>query len=169
MAGNASLQAAGITLNTAATGSALVFGNTRGESLDVSASGDIANQLGLGSFRNNSATGVVAGGTFDYSTTVGTGGTFAAGAESLEISVGGGAAGPGAAPAPRPALHLGARRLRAKRICAVRVNTGKAARQGIRIAQHLETHRAGHRRDLDQPNLDAVGKLVTLAGAFSAQ
>jgi flagellin len=92
VAGNASLQAAGITLNTAATGSALVFGNTRGESLDVSASGDIANQLGLGSFRNNSATGVVAGGTFDYSTTVGTGGTFAAGAESLEISVGGGAA-----------------------------------------------------------------------------
>jgi flagellin len=92
VAGNASLQAAGITLSTATTGSALVFGNTRGESFDVSASGDIGNQLGLGSFRNNSATGVGAAGTFDYSTTAGVGGTFAAGAESLEISVGGGAA-----------------------------------------------------------------------------
>ncbi len=92
VAGNASLQASGITLTTAATGGALVFTNTRGESFDVSTSGDISNQLGLGSFKNSSATGAGAAGTFDYSTLTGVAGTFAvAGTETLEISVGGGA------------------------------------------------------------------------------
>jgi len=79
-------------LTTAATGGALVFTNTRGESFDVSTSGDISNQLGLGSFKNSSATGAGAAGTFDYSTLTGVAGTFAvAGTETLEISVGGGA------------------------------------------------------------------------------
>jgi hypothetical protein len=92
VAGNASLQAAGITVSTAATGSALVFTNTRGEKFDVSTSGDISNQLGLGSFKNSSATGAGVAGTFDYSTLTGVGGTFAVtSSETLEISVGGGA------------------------------------------------------------------------------
>lgn len=92
VAGNASLQAAGITLNTPTTGAALLFTNNRGESFDVSVSGDISNKLGLGSYKNSSATGATAGGTFDYSTLTGVAGTFAAlGTETLEISVGGGA------------------------------------------------------------------------------
>src|SRR5713226_8932113 len=92
VAGNASLQAAGITLTTAATGGNLVFTNTRGESFDVSTSGDISNQLGLGSYKNSSATGAGVAGTFDYNTLTGVAGTFAAlGVETLEISVGGGA------------------------------------------------------------------------------
>jgi flagellin len=85
---NATLQAAGITVQTATAGSALVFGNSRGEKFEVLSSGDLNNRLGLGSFR--SSTG--ASGTFDYSAVTGVAGTFLAAAETLEISVGGGTA-----------------------------------------------------------------------------
>lgn len=85
---NATLQAAGITVQTATAGSALVFANSRGEKFEVLASGDLNNRLGLGSFR--SSTG--ASGTFDYSAVTGVAGTFLAAAETLEISVGGGTA-----------------------------------------------------------------------------
>ena len=43
------------------------------------------------------------------------------------------------------------------------------ARQGLRLAQHLEAHRAGQRRHFDQADLDAVGKLISLAGALAEQ
>lgn len=83
---NAQLQAAGITTQTATPGSALVFANARGEKFEVLASGDLNNRLGLGSFRGSSG----ASGTFDYSTVTGSTGTFAAAAETLEFSIGGG-------------------------------------------------------------------------------
>ncbi len=87
VAGNAALQAAGISVSTATAGSALVFSNARGERFEALSSGDVGNVLGLGSFQ--SSTG--AGGTFDYKTIVGNAsGAFAAAAETLEFSVGGG-------------------------------------------------------------------------------
>jgi len=85
---NADLQAAGITTQTATAGSALVFANARGERFEVLSSGDLNNRLGLGSFRGSTG----AGGTFDYSAITGVAGTFLAAPETLEISVGGGAA-----------------------------------------------------------------------------
>lgn len=48
------------------------------------ASGDLNNLLGLGSYRAG------AGGAFDYTTISGASGTFAAAAETLEFSFGGG-------------------------------------------------------------------------------
>ncbi|MCX6604877.1 MAG: flagellin [Acidobacteria bacterium] len=84
---NAALQAAGISVSTATAGSALVFSNARGEKFEVSSSGDVGNVLGLGSFQSSAGTS----GNFDYKTIVGnTSGTFAAGSETLEFSVGGG-------------------------------------------------------------------------------
>jgi flagellin len=83
---NAALQAAGITTTTATAGSALVFANARGERFEVLASGDLNNRLGLGSFRGSSG----AGGNFDYTAVTGSGGTFAAAAQTLEFSIGGG-------------------------------------------------------------------------------
>lgn len=88
VANNADLQAAGITTQTATGGSALVFANSKGERFEVLSSGDLNNRLGLGSF--SSSTG--ASGTFDYSAITGSSGTFAASAETLEFSIGGGAA-----------------------------------------------------------------------------
>ncbi|MBM3765808.1 MAG: hypothetical protein FJW32_10495 [Acidobacteria bacterium] len=88
IAANSSLQAAGITATTATGGSALVFTSNRGERFEVQASGDLNNRLGLGSFRSSSG----ASGTFDYNAVTGASGTFAASAETLEFSVGGGAA-----------------------------------------------------------------------------
>lgn len=87
VAQNSALQAAGITVSTATTGSALVFTSNRGEQFDVQASGDLNNLLGLGSYRKSGG----ASGTFDYTTITGSGGTFAASAETLEFSIGGGA------------------------------------------------------------------------------
>jgi flagellin len=84
---NSALQAAGITTQTATAGSALVFANERGEKFEVLASGDLNNRLGLGSFRGSSG----AGGNFDYTAVTGSGGTFAAAAQTLEFSIGGGA------------------------------------------------------------------------------
>ena len=83
---NSTLQAAGISVQTATAGSALVFANSRGERFEVLASGDVQNRLGLGSFRGSTG----AGGTFDYSTITGAVGTFATAAQSLEFSIGGG-------------------------------------------------------------------------------
>ena len=85
---NSSLQAAGITVTTAAAGSPLVFTSARGERFEVGASGDLNGLLGLGSYRSSGG----ASGTFDYSTLTGSGGSFAASAETLEFSIGGGAA-----------------------------------------------------------------------------
>ena len=87
VASNSSLQAAGITLTTATAGSALVFSNARGERFEVQASGDLNNQLGLGSFRSSGG----ASGTFDYTAVTSSGATYAAAAQTLEFSVGGGA------------------------------------------------------------------------------
>ena len=87
VAANSSLQAAGITLSTAAAGSALVFTSNRGERFEVLSSGDGKNQLGLGSYRSSG----IASGTFDYTAVTGAAGVFTAVAETIEISVGGGA------------------------------------------------------------------------------
>jgi flagellin len=87
VAANSSLQAAGITVSTATAGSALVFSSNRGERFEVLSSGDLNNRLGLGSYR--SSTG--ASGTFDYASVTGASGAFTASAETLEISIGGGA------------------------------------------------------------------------------
>ena len=85
---NASLQAAGIKLTTATSGSKLVFTGSHGEALDISSSGDLNNNLGLGSFKGSTG----AGGTFEYSTITGSAGTFLIAANTIEISVGGGPA-----------------------------------------------------------------------------
>lgn len=85
---NGSLQAAGIKVTTAAAGSPLVFTGARGERFEVQASGDLNGLLGLGSYRSSGG----ASGTFDYSALTGSGGSFAAAAETLEFSIGGGAA-----------------------------------------------------------------------------
>jgi flagellin len=87
VAANSALQAAGITLNTHASGTALVFQNARGEQFEVAASGDLNNALGLGSFRSSGG----ASGTFDYTTLTGGSATFAAGSETVEFSIAGGA------------------------------------------------------------------------------
>ena len=85
---NSQLQAAGISVETAAAGSALKFSNTRGERFEVLASGDVDNNLGLGSFRGSSGSG----GTFDYDTLTGSAGAFTTATnETLEFSVGGNA------------------------------------------------------------------------------
>jgi len=87
VAANSSLQAAGVTVTTATAGSALVFTSDRGQRFEVAASGDLQDRLGLGSYRSSGG----ASGTFDYTTVSGTNGAFTAAAETLEISVGGGA------------------------------------------------------------------------------
>ncbi|MBL8242452.1 MAG: hypothetical protein JNM66_33810 [Bryobacterales bacterium] len=86
IASNSGLQAAGITASTAAPGAPLVFTSARGERFEVLASGDLNGLLGLGSFRSSGG----AVGTFDYPTVTGSAGTFAASAETLEFSIGGG-------------------------------------------------------------------------------
>ncbi len=86
VAANGALKAAGITVQTATPGGALVFANSRGEGLAVSTSGDVNGLLGLGSYTAGG------GGAFDYTTITGAGGAFAAAAETLEFSVGNGPA-----------------------------------------------------------------------------
>jgi len=86
VATSSGLQAGGIVATTAAAGSALVFTSNRGERFEVSASGDLNNRLGLGSYRSLSG----ASGAFDYSTISAAGGTHAIAAETLEFSIGGG-------------------------------------------------------------------------------
>jgi flagellin len=86
VAANGALKAAGITVQTATPGSALVFANSHGEGLTVGTSGDVNSILGLGSYKAGGS------GSYDYTTTTGAGGAFAASAETLEFSVGGGPA-----------------------------------------------------------------------------
>ncbi len=88
IAQNSSLQAAGITATSSAPGGALVFTSNRGERFETAASGDLNNLLGLGSFSKSTG----ASGTFDYTSITGSAGTFAAAAETLQFSIGGGAA-----------------------------------------------------------------------------
>lgn len=89
VAANTSLQAAGITLANTAANAPLVFSSARGEQFTVATSGDISNAFGLGSFQSSSTNGTT--GTFDYTTRTATAaGTFAAAAETLEFSIGGG-------------------------------------------------------------------------------
>lgn len=86
VANHAALQAAGINVTTATAGSALVFTSNRGERFEVQAAGDVDNALGLGAYR------LGASNAFDYTSRTGFGGTFAAGSQTVQISVGGGAA-----------------------------------------------------------------------------
>jgi len=87
IASNTALQAAGITLDTHASGTALSFTSKRGEIFEVEVSGDTANRLGLGTWR---ALDPVTGG-FDYTSITGSGATFAAGTtQTLEFSIAGG-------------------------------------------------------------------------------
>jgi len=90
VANNAALQAAGITVSVpAAAGSPITFTSKRGESFSVAALGDVANQLGLGTFRNNTTTGTA----FEYTTlTAGTAYAAAAKTDALEFSIAGGTA-----------------------------------------------------------------------------
>jgi flagellin len=89
VAGNAALQAAGITLSTATVGNNLVFTSAKGEQFQVAATGDTQNLLGLGSFLTNTSSG----NTFDYtSITAGTDFTTASpgtGTANLEVSLNG--------------------------------------------------------------------------------
>ncbi len=86
VANNATLKAAGITMETHSTGTKLVFDDSHGEAFDVSVSGDLANKLGLGSFRLGASS------AFDYTTITGSGATYSTASETVEFSVGGGAA-----------------------------------------------------------------------------
>ena len=86
VAQNAQLQAAGISVDTATTGSALKFSNSHGERFEVLSGGDIGNVLGLGSFAKSTG----ATGNFDYTATTGVAGALTATAETLEFSIGGG-------------------------------------------------------------------------------
>ncbi len=84
---NATLQAAGLTLDTPVTGEALVFRSTRGERFEVLAAGDNDNALGLGTFRLASDTAT----SFDYtSVTGGAVALSATSAQTFEFSIGGG-------------------------------------------------------------------------------
>jgi flagellin len=83
---SAGLQSAGIRTDTTTPGAALVFSSSRGERFEVQVSGDLNNQLGLGSFRSSGG----ATGSFDYASITGSAGTFAAAAQTLEFSLGGG-------------------------------------------------------------------------------
>ncbi len=84
---NSSLIGAGISLTTAAAGSALQFTSKRGEAFEVLAVNDVANILGLGTAQNTTTTTTS---TFDVTTVWSTVAT-STGAEVLAISVGGGA------------------------------------------------------------------------------
>lgn len=87
VSGNASLEAAGITVLTASPGSPMILGSARGEKFEVLTSGDVNDRFGLGSYQGSTG----AGGTFDYESITGAAGTFAAASETLEFSIGGAA------------------------------------------------------------------------------
>lgn len=77
IANNAQLETAGITLSTASAGSPLVFTSSTGKQFSVTAAGDTANVLGLGSFQygTNSAvdyTSATAGTAYNDATATGT-------------------------------------------------------------------------------------------------
>jgi flagellin len=87
---NAALQAAGISASgLTAVGGTISFTSKRGEKFDVSALGDTANLLNLGSYRNSAANGT----SFEYtSITAGAAFTAATKTNTFDLSIGGGAA-----------------------------------------------------------------------------
>lgn len=87
VANNAQLQAAGITLTTAASGSPLLFTNAHGDRFEVMVAGDVDNYFGMGGFRLDTATAT----SFDYTTITGASGQFQGGSQVLEFSLAGGA------------------------------------------------------------------------------
>ncbi len=85
---NATLQAAGVSLDTPVSGETLVFRSRYGERIDVQAAGDNDNLLGLGTFRLATDTAT----SFDYTTVTGGATTLAAtSTQVFEFSIGGGA------------------------------------------------------------------------------
>lgn len=83
---NSALQAAGITTGSSfAAGSTLSFVSKRGEKIDLQVTGDVANNLGFGTYSLASATATA----FDY-TSITNSGTTTAGAQTLEFSIAGG-------------------------------------------------------------------------------
>jgi len=85
---NATLQEAGITLDTPVSSETLVFRSSRGERFEVLTAGDNDNLLGLGTFRlaSDSAT------AFDYTSVTGGAVTLSTtSAQTFEFSIGGGA------------------------------------------------------------------------------
>jgi flagellin len=84
---NATLQAAGITLDTPVAGENLVFRSRFGDRIDVQAAGDNDNLLGLGTWRLATDTAT----SFDYtSVTGGAVSLSATSAQTFEFSIGGG-------------------------------------------------------------------------------
>ena len=49
------------------------------------------------------------------------------------------------------------------------VERAPRSRQRLWLAQHLETHRAGHRRHFDEADFDTVRELISLAAALSEE
>jgi len=86
VANDSALQAAGISVTTAAAGSAVVFTSNRNEAFEVSVAGDKLNRLGLGTSRLGD------NGNYDNTQVTGTAGVFnVAGTNAFRFSVGGGA------------------------------------------------------------------------------
>jgi flagellin len=84
---DATLQAAGISLDTPVSGESLVFRSRSGERFEVLAAGDNDNLLGLGTFRLASDTAT----SFDYtSVTGGAASLSTTSAQTFEFSIGGG-------------------------------------------------------------------------------
>jgi flagellin len=88
IASNSSLQAAGITLSTAAVGNNLVFTDSNGQQFQVAATGDSTNLLGLGSFASGADgavnyTSITAGSAYSTSGSAGT--------ATFQVSLGGNA------------------------------------------------------------------------------
>lgn len=93
VAADSSLSAAGITVTTATPGSALVFTSALGQRFEVSAAGDLSNQLGLGSFRLSGSAADFSKGDFDYSSITGSGHAIDGDTTGIfEFSLNGGAA-----------------------------------------------------------------------------
>lgn len=89
VAANAALQAAGITVATHASGTAVQLVSNRGEGFQVSVVGDKANLLGAGSFQSGATATNFDNIEFDSGVSAG---YTTAGASTFEISIGGGAA-----------------------------------------------------------------------------
>jgi flagellin len=130
VASNTSLQSAGISVQTATGGSALVFQNLRGERFDVLASGDLNNRLGLGSFTSSAG----ASGTFDYSAFTGSGAVFGGTGQTVQFSVGGG---------PVQAVTLAAADTASVTLAAAALNAGFAQNANLSAAQLIATNSGG--------------------------
>src|ERR1035441_2380706 len=135
--GNAQLQAAGISINSAPGDPAVTFTNARGEAFSVEATGDTANALGLGSFVAG------AGGAVDYTSIQGAAydNTVSWGSAHLEFSING---GPSIALAP---IDL-----------AAGDATGLSSRSGNDLAQAINAGFAAN------PALQAAGLVATFDG-----